>query len=81
MTDTNILSANIKELIKTSSGKEFVWAILETCGVYSSSYSNDNNLSSYLNGKRDVGLEVLRWLDEADATIYPNLILSNLDID
>ncbi len=72
--DRKTLEANIRELIKTKSGKDFIWEVISMCGIYSSTFTG-NSQGAYLEGKRAVGLEVLQLLEDVDPALYPNLIL------
>jgi len=66
-----ILQANVRELMSSRKGKEVMWEILSYCGMYSSIPGK------FEAGKRNVGLDILAMLDDADPTIYPNLLLEN----
>lgn len=80
-TPEEILHTNVREVLKTRQGKELVWEILGWCGLYDSSYSPDDNWRRLAEGKREIGVQLLALLDDTDPTIYPRLILSNLEID
>ena len=69
--EVDLLNANVRELMNSRQGKEVMWQILSYCGMYSS-YPGD-----FEAGKRQVGLDVMQMLDDADLTIYPNLLLEN----
>ncbi len=69
-----LLQANVLELMKTGAGKKVIWHILGLCGIYASSFTG-NSTTFYNEGKRDIGLDVLRMLEDADDTIYARLQL------
>ena len=66
-----VLVANIRKLIKTKDGKEFIWEILSMCNTYS--YNPTGDL--YLEGKRSIGLDILQLLEEADPAFYGRLLV------
>jgi hypothetical protein len=63
----------------TRQGKIFMWQILGLCNLYTSTFTG-NSQTFYLEGKRDVGLDILKLLEDADPTIYPKLILENQEM-
>ena len=75
MTDPNVASevlvANVRNLIKTKDGKEVIWEILSMCNTYS--YNPIGDL--YLEGKRSIGLDILQLLEDADPTFYGRLLI------
>lgn len=67
-----ILEREIEELkivLSQYAGRAFVWQILEECGVYKSSMTNDS-WTFYKEGQRSVGLWLLQRLFEADSQVY-----------
>jgi len=70
--EVDLRSANIRALVKTRPGRELVWEVLGMCDL------NTPGASKYQAGKRQVGLDLLQILEDADPTIYPNLILENI---
>jgi hypothetical protein len=74
-----ILCENVRMLLATRQGKDFVWHVLGLCNLYTSTFTG-NSQTFYLEGKRDVGLDILKLLEDADPTIYPKLILDKQEI-
>lgn len=72
-----ILNGHVREVMKTPSGKAIVWSILTECGVYASMCTGDNQ-TFFLEGKREIGLQLIDMLNTADPTIYPRLMLDQL---
>jgi len=68
------LLENVRQLMKSKAGQDVVWFILSMCNLYGDQFSG-NSRTFYEEGKRSVGLEILQLLEEADATIYPRLLL------
>jgi len=74
--DYDILKMNIRDLVNTLQGRAFIWHVLELCGIYSESFTGDNQ-TFYLEGKRSIGLALLQLLEDADPKIYPRLVLAH----
>jgi hypothetical protein len=70
---SNLLS-DIRELSKSSPGKNFIWHVLSLCNLYTESFTG-NSHTFHLEGKRSVGLQVLLALEDADPTLYARLLL------
>ncbi len=80
MTDTNIeyevLLKHVQEAMRLRHVQEIMWAILAMCGLYSDQFTNQRESTDYLLGKRAIGLEILQLLEDADPSIYPQLLLT-----
>jgi len=63
-----------RRLASLPQGRSFIWHVLSLCELHSSSFTG-NSRTFYNEGKRDVGLNLLQLLEEADPTIYPSLIM------
>ena len=70
------LCGNIKELLKTRQGKDFIWYILSISNLYGDNFTG-NSHTFYLEGKRSVGLEILQLLEDVDPTAYATLLLDH----
>ena len=68
-----VLLANIRSLANGKPGKAVIWEILSYCNLHTA------GAGKFEAGKRQVGIDILTLLEEADPTIYPNLILENID--
>lgn len=68
------LCNNMREVTKSTAGKEIIWSILAMCGLYSESFTG-NSQTFYMEGKRAVGLEILQVMEDADKTLYARLLL------
>ena len=73
--DNNLLLANVRELMKTRQGKEFMWYILELCDVYGDYSSSDVHTMVRAEVRRSVETDVIFMMTEADPTMYPRLLL------
>lgn len=72
----NLLCSNMRDVTKTRSGKEVIWAILAMCGLYSESFTG-NSQTFYMEGKRAVGLEILQLMEDTDKTLYARMLLES----
>ena len=68
-----VLLANVRALANGKQGKSLIWEILSYCDLHTA------GSGKFEAGKRQVGIDILTLLEEADPTIYPNLILENID--
>lgn len=60
----------LKDLLKTYSGRSFMWRLLTECGVYTSSFTGQDSFTFFNEGKRHIGLWALEELFEADSNVY-----------
>ena len=68
-----VFNANVRAVMANKQGKEIIWSILSLCSIYSSIPGK------FAAGERNVGLGIIDILDEADPTLYANLILENIE--
>lgn len=76
--DYRVLTANVREVAKSKAGKAFIWHLLGLANLYSESFTG-NSSTFYNEGRRGFGLQILQLLDDADPTIYPRMILDNIE--
>lgn len=50
--------------MKTPDGREWMWDLLASCGVFSQSYAGDTHDTAFNEGRRSVGLAVFADLRE-----------------
>lgn len=67
-----VLDANVREVMRTTHGRDVIWEILDLCGIYSLNTTGDREQE----GRRMVGISILAMLEEADPEIYPKLLLA-----
>lgn len=68
--------ADIRSILDTKQGRRFIWKYLGECGVFRSSFSEDNRI--YFNeGKRHIGLMLLAEIMEADEEMYLKMTQEN----
>lgn len=57
-------------LLATRPGRRYIWGLLESCGIFRTSYSTDPNGMAFAEGRRDVGLRVLADVNAASPEQY-----------
>jgi hypothetical protein len=76
----NALKGNVRELVKTRQGREFIWWVLEQTGIYNCTFMQ-NSSSFFQEGRRSVGLNIIELLTDVDPTIYPRLLMEKAKQD
>jgi len=69
-----ILLGHVREVMKTKSGKEFVWWILDESNIYGNIFTG-NSHTYFLEGKRALGLDIIGLIQDMDKTAYARLLL------
>lgn len=59
-----------RSLMSTTSGREFVWNILDSCQVFSSTFTAEALTSAFNEGRRSVGLQLLDTIMTACPDLY-----------
>ena len=71
--EVDVFNHSLRELMKTKAAKELITRILDFSGI------NTPVVGDRMAGRHEVGLEVLGMLQDADPTIYPRLIIENIE--
>ncbi|KKM17596.1 hypothetical protein LCGC14_1674210 [marine sediment metagenome] len=61
---------DLKVILNSAGGRDFVWRLLSQCGNYKISFTGDNNLTNFNEGKRQIGLWLLAEIGEANPHVY-----------
>lgn len=69
---------NVRAEMRRPQVQKIVLFMLNTCGIYRSSISLNGEPSGVMEGERNVGLQLIDLLDEADPHIYPLLLLAEV---
>jgi len=64
---------DLRSILKKPEGRRFVWELLGDTGVFRSVFALNSNQTSFNEGRRDVGLELLQKLNEADASAFAQM--------
>jgi hypothetical protein len=73
ITEEELLLSNYRAVLKSGSGREVIWDILSMCDIYSPVGTK------FTAGKRQVGLDLLRKLQDVHPTTYAQLQLTMLE--
>lgn len=65
---------DLKTILDLAGGRDFVWRLLEQCGIYHTSFAGENtNLTNFNEGKRQIGLLILDEIHEANPNAYAQM--------
>ncbi|MDD4556223.1 MAG: hypothetical protein PHE89_02690 [Alphaproteobacteria bacterium] len=57
----------LKEIATTKKGRFFLWTLLEEAKVFSSGFNSENtNMMSFIQGQKEQGFKLMKWLDLID---------------
>lgn len=68
---------DMREMLSTKSGRNVLWVILGLTEY--TDYFNDSESLEKQSGKREVGLDLLQYIERADQEAYPKMIIENLE--
>lgn len=68
--------SDLKKIISIPEGRRFIWRILSDAGIYQTSFTG-NSTTFYLEGRRSLGLEVLKDLMKAERTAFAQIQLEH----
>lgn len=72
--------ADLLTVASTIQGKRFIWRYLTQCGVFKTSFTG-NNQTFFLEGQRNIGLQLLTDVNEADPQLYVDIMKANKEGD
>lgn len=67
----------LRQLLAAPHFQEIMWDILTDCGVYRTSFVNDPYVTAFNEGQRQVGLQIIKRVFDADPNAYTQMRLSN----
>lgn len=73
-------SEDIKQVLETQSGRNYVWKLLTSCGIYKSSFTG-NSTTFFNEGKRSIGLEMLEDILATVPNAYAKMSAENNNKD
>lgn len=65
---------DLKVVLKKPEGRRFVYKMLSECGVFKASFSINSMQTAFQEGRRDIGLALLKSLDEAEPQAYSQML-------
>lgn len=71
---------HLRQVLASAEGRAFVRALLDRTGVFRSSYAAGDALAmAFHEGARNVGLQIVADLNEADPHAFAHLLMENTD--
>lgn len=61
---------DLRQVLEMAGGRNFIWRLLQQCGVYHTSFTGEALETSFNEGKRQMGLWTLDELFEASPHTY-----------
>tara|TARA_R100001377_G_C3192779_1_gene111300 strand:- start:2296 stop:2610 length:315 start_codon:yes stop_codon:yes gene_type:complete len=71
---------DIKQVLETQSGRNYIWKLLTSCGIYKSSFTG-NSTTFFNEGKRSIGLEMLEDILKTVPNAYAKMSAENNNKD
>jgi hypothetical protein len=68
--------ADIRLILESEQGRRFLWKYLSKCGVFKSSFTG-NSQTFFLEGQRNIGLQLMEDIMAADADAYVKMAKEN----
>jgi hypothetical protein len=65
---------DLRVVLKKPEGRRFVYKVLCECGVFKASFTLNSMQSAFNEGRRDIGLALLKLLDEAEPNAYSQML-------
>jgi hypothetical protein len=64
---------DIRKVLKTPEGRRLFWRLLSKCGIFRNSFNLNSNQTAFCEGQRNIGLELLNEINEADITAFSRM--------
>lgn len=64
---------DIRKTLKTPEGRRFIWRMLGKCGVFRNSFNSNSNQTAFSEGQRNIGLDLLNDINEADIAAFARM--------
>lgn len=68
---------DLKFVLSSIQGRRVFWKYLGVCGIFSISFNGDPNRMIFHEGERNVGLRLVKDINEADKEAYPKMMVEN----
>lgn len=70
--------ADIRRVIRYPEGRRFLWWLLSKAHIFRSSFNMNTKIEDFQEGERNIGLEVLNRLNDADIGAFAQLQNENI---
>lgn len=68
---------DVRSVLKMDSGRRYIWKILERCGIFRSGFVGGTEQLFFLDGRRDIGQQVLNDILNVDPFIFTQMVEEN----
>lgn len=65
---------DVKEIIKTASGRRFFYKYLRRCGLFESNFDRDSHMTAFYEGERKIGIDLFADMNRADPEAFTKMI-------
>lgn len=65
--------ADTRIVLKSVAGRRHIWEQLARSGIFSASFGADDRSTNFREGQRDIGIQLLRDVNEADPKAYAQM--------
>lgn len=65
--------SDIKSILNKPEGRRYIWRLLCKCGIFNNSFTGDSNLTAFNEGKRNIGLDILLDVNEAEPAAFARM--------
>lgn len=69
--------ADLRWLMSEPQGRRFMFGLLHAAGIFSLSFTGDNNRTNFNEGQRNVGLKYMAAIDRACPELYGVMVQEN----
>lgn len=66
---------DLREVLRTRSGRRYLWTLLCECGVFTSSFDPEALMMARNEGERNVGLRLFAEINEVDPAMYHTMAI------
>lgn len=67
-------ASDIRWLMESEQGRRIVWRLLNSTGVFRSSFSSDALAMAFAEGNRNTGLQLMAQVHELCPDLYPEMV-------
>lgn len=64
---------DVRKILKTPEGRRFIWRQLSKCGLFRNSFTLNSNQTGFNEGQRNIGLDLLNDVNEADVAAFAQM--------
>lgn len=64
---------DVKKVLEKPEGRRIFWRLLSKCGIFRNSFNLNSNQTGFNEGQRNIGLDLLNDINEADITAFAKM--------